>query len=244
VSGDENDRNGHGSASASNAVGRIGTAHEAHVIPVRVFPGSGENTTWKKVICGLKWVDDNYVARNIRIVSMSIAGPGTKALQNAVKRVVNDGLVVVAAAGNNGGKTQQPASYGGVIAATALGKKNSMASFSANGGDMTAPGVHIHSADKNGGYSYRSGTSRSAPQVAGGAAVVLGVNPALTAAQVLDNLQAGGTCPDDDVNGAPGFCSGRWKGDDKRAEPQLNVFCAAVYTDALADPADVTACGL
>ena len=67
------DRNGHGTATASNAVGQIGVAHEAKVIPVKVFPGGSLATTWSRIACGLNYVQQN--AAEIDIVNMSIAGP-------------------------------------------------------------------------------------------------------------------------------------------------------------------------
>lgn len=228
------DRNGHGTASASNAVGRIGVAHEAKVIPVKVFPGASLATTWSRVVCGLNYVRQN--ASEIDIVNMSIAGSGSRSLKKTVRQLVSAGITVVAAAGNNGGGTQAPAKYPGVIAASALASGDRMAPFSATG-QVTAPGVGIFSADKA-GFSNRDGTSRSAPQVAGGAAIILALDPS---AHVLDVLRRSGSCPDGSTAGGSGSCSGRWRGDDATAEPQLNVYCAGV----LADPVrvDLAACG-
>jgi subtilisin family serine protease len=230
-----NDRNGHGTATASNAVGLIGVAHEAKVLPVKVFPGTGVITTWSRVICGLNYVDAHH--SEIDVVNMSIAGPGVGALNRAVQRVISDGIVVVAAAGNVGGATQAPARYAGVLAASALDGGNMMASWSSTG-DITAPGVNIYSANKNGTYLDRSGTSRSAPQVAGAAAIILSEDPS---ADVLDVLRRSGTCPDGQVNGSSGFCAGRWDGDDANAEPLVNAYCAGILADPVAF--DVPACG-
>jgi subtilisin len=231
-----NDRNGHGTATASNAAGRIGVAHEATVIAVRVFPGAGAITTWQRVICGLQWVVQN--SADIDIVNISIAGPGSRALKKAIAAVVDAGIVVVAAAGNNGGATQAPGRYRGVIAASALAAGDAMASFSSTGGNMTAPGVSIKSADKNNGYSARTGTSHSSPQVAGAAAVVLGEDPA---ADVLTALRTSGTCPGGGVNGSSDNCAGQWQGDDANAEPLINAYCAGVFADPVA--VDLTQCG-
>lgn len=230
-----NDLNDHGTRSASNAAGRIGVAHEAKILPVKVFPGSGLSTTWSRVVCGLNFVLDN--AASVDVVNMSIAGPGSGALRRAVRQVLEAGITVVAAAGNNGGRTQAPARYPGVIAASALANGDRIARFSSSG-EIAAPGVRIHSARRNGGYGSASGTSRSSPQVAGAAAVVLALDPS---ANVLDVLQRSGRCPDGSTNGTAGPCSGRWRGDDATAEPQLDVYCAGV----LADPVrvDVAACG-
>ncbi|MCI0346539.1 MAG: S8 family serine peptidase, partial [Chloroflexi bacterium] len=112
------DKNGHGTATASNAVGRIGVAHEAKVIPVKVFPRGSLATTWSRIACGLNYVRQH--ASEIDIVNMSIAGPGSGVLRKAVKQVLSAGIVVVAAAGNSGGATQAPARYDGVIAVSAL----------------------------------------------------------------------------------------------------------------------------
>ncbi len=231
-----NDLNGHGTATAGNAAGRIGVAHEANIIPVKVFPGASLSTTWSRVVCGLEWVKAN--SSQVDIVNISIAGAGNGALRKAIASVLAEGIVVVAAAGNSGGATQAPARYRGVIAATALAGGNAMARFSSSGGDLTAPGVGIHSADRNGGFSSRSGTSRSSPMVAGAAAIVLAEDPA---ANVLDVLRTSGTCPDDQVNGSSGFCAGRWRSDDSNAEPLINAYCAGVFADPVA--VDLAGCG-
>lgn len=230
-----NDRNGHGTATASNAVGRIGVAHEAKVIPVKVFPGRSLATTWSRIACGLNYVQQN--AAEIDIVNMSIAGPGSRVLKKAVRQVVSAGIVVVAAAGNAGGGTQAPAKYPGVIAVSALASGDRIAPFSSTG-ELTAPGVGIRSADRNGGYSDRDGTSRSSPQVAGGAAIVLAIDPA---ADVFSVLRRSGTCPNGSVNGSDGPCPGQWRGDDATAEPALNAYCAGVLADAA--KTDVPTCG-
>jgi subtilisin family serine protease len=226
------DRNGHGTASASNAVGQIGVAHEAKVIPVKVFPGGSLATTWSRIACGLNYVQQN--AAEIDVVNMSIAGPGSGVLRKAVRQVVNAGIVVVAAAGNAGGATQAPARYTGVIAASALASGDRIAPFSSTG-EIAAPGVGIRSADRNNGYSDRDGTSRSAPQVAGGAAIILALDPN---ADVLDILLRSGTCPSGAVNGTGGACPGQWQGDGGHAEPALNAYCAGVLADPVrTDPA-------
>jgi subtilisin family serine protease len=233
--GGADDRNGHGTATASNAAGRIGVAHEAKVISIKVFPGARDTTRWSCVVNGLQYVKQH--ASEIDIVNMSLAGTGTRALSRAVQDVLDEGIVVVAAAGNNGGRTLAPARYDGVIAASALAGGDKMARWSASG-DLTAPGAHIRSADKNGAFSTRSGTSRSSPQVAGAAAIVLAENPG---ADVLNVLRRSGTCPNGDVNGSPSFCAGRWTGDDANAEPLINAYCAGIAADPVG--VDLAQCG-
>jgi subtilisin family serine protease len=229
------DRNGHGTATASNAVGLIGVAHEAKIVPVKVFPGGGLSTTWSRVACGLNYVRQH--ASEIDVVNMSIAGPGSGALRKAVRQVVSAGITVVAAAGNASGRTLAPARYDGVIAVSALASGDRMAPFSSTG-EIAAPGVGIRSADRNGGYSDRDGTSRSSPQAAGVAAIILALDPN---ANVLEILRRSGTCPNGSVNGTSGACPGQWAGDDATAEPAINAYCAGVLADPVG--ADQAACG-
>jgi subtilisin family serine protease len=236
------DQNGHGTAVAGNAAGRAGVAHDAAVYPIRVFPGSGESTTWAKVICGLNAVrkyNTNHPteAQDIDVVNLSIAGPGTASLNTAVQALLASGVIVVAAAGNNGGAVQAPAKYAGVISVSALNHYGTgMASFSARPADVAAPGVHIFGPDNNGRTSYRTGTSRSAPQVAGAVAVMLAINPALTNAEVTTLLRESGRCPGGSQRGASP-CGSPWPGG--TSEPRLDTYCAAAGADiATADVAN------
>lgn len=245
VRGGTRDLNGHGTRSAGNAAGRAGVAHDATIVPIKVFKGRKLSTTISKVICGLNWVKNrnDSVPGTIDVVNMSLAfGGGSEALRNAVDAVHDSGAVVVAAAGNNnGGATMAPAKYANAIAVTALGAGTTMAGFSARGGEMTAPGVKITSPNAGRGWSKHSGTSRAAPMVAGVAAIVLGEDPTLTPAQVYDVLRTSGRCPNGATNGGAGFCGGSWTGDDGNAEPLADAYCAGI----LADPAatDPGVCG-
>jgi subtilisin len=238
------DSNGHGTASASNAAGRIGVAHSAKIIPVKVFSGSSGVTGWETVICGLNWVDaynDNHSDDNdIHVVSLSLAGAGIPALKDAVARVVNDGIVVVAAAGNNDTSSpESPANYPDVIAATALASGTNFASFSAHRGHLAAPGVNIYSADDGSDYERRTGTSRSAPQIAGAAAIAISENLALGPGEVRNLLRRSGKCPNGKNSGAL-TCSGKgsWSGDgDGTTEPRIDAYCAGYYAkNGVLDP--------
>ncbi len=249
------DLNGHGTATASNAAGRIGAAHLAKLHGIKVFPGSGTTTAWEHVICGLNRVvnwnnSQSGTANDIRVVNLSLTGGGTSALNTAVQSVINSGVTVVAAAGNSGASTPgQPASYNGVISTSALNHAGTQfASFSNKNGTgtsvhvpaMTAPGDTIYSANYSSSsttaFANRSGTSRSSPMVAGAAAVALAFNPNLTPAQVATVLEQSGTCPNGQMRGA-NTCSTNWSGDTSPAEPRVNVLCAGVLAAGITDPA-------
>src|SRR5207247_1602869 len=77
-----------------------------------------------------------------------------------------------------------------------------------NNVDLSAPGVSIGTTTNGGGYGSGSGTSFSAPIVAGVAALVLSVNPSLSPAQLTDVLKQSA----DDLGSAgwdPGYGAGR-----------------------------------
>jgi len=55
--------------------------------------------------------------------------------------------------------------------------------------DVAAPGTELYTTANGGGYSWFSGTSASAPVVAGISALVIAANPALTAQQVQEIIK-------------------------------------------------------
>jgi len=119
------DDNGHGThvagtvAALDNERDVIGVAPAAALYCVKVLNSQGSGS-WSTIIAGLDWVHNDGVARNpaIRVVNMSLGGGGTddetSPLRLAIKRLVDDGIVVVVAAGNDPGldvSQQVPAAY-------------------------------------------------------------------------------------------------------------------------------------
>ncbi len=104
------------------------------------------------------------------------------------------GVVLVAAAGNFGTNEEvYPAAFEEVIAVAATNRNNQRAWFSSYGDwvDISAPGESILSLLPNNGYAYKSGTSMSAPHVAGVAALLKSVNPALGSQEIKQLLYDG-----------------------------------------------------
>ena len=66
--------------------------------------------------------------------------------------------------------------------------------------DFAAPGWEIYSTTTNSSYANASGTSFASPLFSGIAAMVMSINPTLTAAQVLETLKSGA-----DDKGNPGW---------------------------------------
>jgi serine protease AprX len=108
-------------------------------------------------------------------------------LEAAVIMVRNAGIMMVVSNGNNGSScsstTDPPALYRASFSTGATDSADGLASFSSRGPvtyggktyikpDISAPGVSIRSAYKDGGYTLMSGTSMASPHVAGVAALL------------------------------------------------------------------------
>ncbi|MBU0546713.1 S8 family serine peptidase [Patescibacteria group bacterium] len=136
------------------------------------------------------------VLTGVKVMSISIGG-GNFAGENCdsdplaakVNWVVSRGITVVVASGNDQYYVSSPACASGAIAVGAVDKNGLMASFSNFGPalDIVAPGVNIYSSIID-GYASWSGTSMSAPHVAGTVALVLDANASLTVDKIKTAL--------------------------------------------------------
>jgi subtilisin family serine protease len=159
------------------------------------------------------------VRHGAKIINLSIGGSETSAIeQRAIRWAFRHGVLVVAAAGNEhdeGNPVEYPAALlqpvgshgrGGIgLAVGATSMDGTRAYFSNTGSyiSLAAPGFNVfaaESADSDwpraqlpwasaGYYGWASGTSFAAPEVAGVAALVWGVNPHLTVRQVANVLK-------------------------------------------------------
>ena len=178
------DGNGHGThvagtvAAIDNAVGVVGVAAGATVVPVKVL-GSNGSGSYSGVIDGIDHVGAN--GRSGDVANMSLGGSKSQAVNDAVVAAAANGIKFVLAAGNDGADANDysPASANGanVYTISAVDANDRFASFSNYGNppvDYAAPGVSIYSTYKDGGYRTLSGTSMAAPHAAG---VLLWGNP-------------------------------------------------------------------
>jgi len=189
------DTYGHGSGVAAVAaaqgndhLGIAGAAWNIKVMPVKIAnSNSSDDLT---LATGMMYAVDN----GADVINVSFAGAEPSAtLEAAVGYALARGVVVVAAAGNSGlSSVGYPAGIPGVIAVGATDTANNRADFSNQGSglDIVAPGVRILSYTSGGPTSFAvwSGTSFSAPLVAGVAALLKSIDPDLTPAQVTDIL--------------------------------------------------------
>jgi thermitase len=141
------------------------------IMPLRIFDDSG-NTDAFNIIQGIRYA----VEHGADVINMSFGMTSeSKAVKQAVKFAFDHGVTVVASAGNDNSSTPQyPAAFNNVMSVAATNLKDKKATFS-NFGDsifVDAPGVNIISAYPGGYYAIASGTSFSAPLVAGEAALI------------------------------------------------------------------------
>jgi subtilisin family serine protease len=183
------DCNGHGTHVASIAAGtRFGVAKRAIVHPVRALDCAGNGTT-ADVIEGL-----NFVATTATtfpaVVNMSIFGPQSNALNDAVQNLINVNIPVVVAAGNFtiDACLGSPASATNALTVGATAPGETRAGFSNIGPciDIFAPGVGVQGAGiaNDDATATFDGTSQAAPHVAGATALYLQRFPRTAALKV------------------------------------------------------------
>jgi subtilisin family serine protease len=199
IGGDANagDCNGHGTHVAGTIGGvRYGIAKRVRLVSVRVLDCHGRGS-YAQIVAGIDWVTAHAVRP--AVVNMSLEGPPSSVLDDAVRRSVAAGITFVVAAGNHtrNACTESPARTPQALTVGATDRADARASFSNYGRcvDLFAPGVAIAS-DWNSGDQARalmSGTSMAAPHVAGAAALLLSAHRRWTPAQVRAALVAAAT---------------------------------------------------
>lgn len=174
------DCNGHGTHVAGTAAGTTyGVAKKAFIVPIRVLGCNGSGS-YSTVISGLNWIAKNAPKNSKTVASMSLGGPYSATLNDAVTKLINSGTQVVVAAGNENvaACTQSPASTPLAITVAASDRSNVFAGFSNYGScvDIIAPGVAIKSDWINSTTATNtiSGTSMATPSVSGAIARYLG----------------------------------------------------------------------
>ncbi|MEU6508095.1 type VII secretion-associated serine protease mycosin [Streptomyces sp. NPDC046942] len=192
---------GHGHG-PGNSAGVMGVAPEAKILPVRVILEDGDPARTKArtvrgnaLADGIRWAADH----GADVINLSLGDDSNSAHpepseDEAVQYALKKGVVVVASAGNGGEKGDHisyPAAYPGVIAATAVDRYGTRASFSTRRwyAAVSAPGVDVVIADPDHKYYEGWGTSAASAFVSGAAALIKAAHPGLTPAQIKKLLE-------------------------------------------------------
>lgn len=205
------DCNGHGTHVAGIVAGsNYGVAKSATLVPVRVLDCNGWGSI-STVLAGLDWVlQDHALSQGPAVVNMSLAGSASSALDTEVNSLLSAGMTTVIAAGNDNADAcgKSPARVPGALTVGASTETDARAAFSNYGGcvDLFAPGTHIDSDwySSPTATAVSSGTSESAPFVAGVAALILEKYPSASPAAVSQTVVSQATL---DALGAVGVGS-------------------------------------
>jgi subtilisin len=208
--------------------GVVGVAPGARLWSVRVL-GNGGKGSYARMICGVDWVTAHASTIEVANMSVRAAGAddgncgrtNKDPLHLAVCNLVAVGVVFVVAAGNDAADAAAvvPAAYDEAITVSGLidfdgspgglgsptcGQEvdDTLAYFSNFGADIdiAAPSVCITTTAPGGLFQTASGTSVSAPYVAGAAALYKATHPSATPAAVKSAILAArepGPIPDD-----------------------------------------------
>ncbi|MEW6269461.1 MAG: S8 family serine peptidase [Thermodesulfobacteriota bacterium] len=218
--GDPRDDQGHGTHVAATAAGDgalVGVAPDAKILAYKVLDAYGYGS-WSAVIAGINRAADPNGDGNpndhATIISMSLGGPGDEddPVSTAVDNATAVGVLSVIAAGNSGDyfTVGSPGAARSALTVGATDDVDHIAWFSSRGPtsvdalikpEITAPGVEICAASLVGAFpgteclgsnhASISGTSMATPHVAGAAALLRGLRPSLTPAELKSLLQQG-----------------------------------------------------
>ena len=158
-------------------------APTASIMPLKTFTARGEGYT-SDIIRAI-----NYATRQgAKVLNMSFSRPTpSREIERALAHATEAGLIAVASAGNDGQSTRMyPAAYDGVMGVASTSNEDDRSSFSNYGADLVwvaAPGEGIITTYPWGSFAAVWGTSFSAPLVAGGAALLAGLEGSATQSQ-------------------------------------------------------------
>lgn len=192
-------------AVGNNNTGVIGVAYRAKILPLRVLGVCGGYTS--DTAAAMQWaaglavpgVPSNPNPAKVLNMSFGRSGACTQTYQAAVTAVRNAGTTIVVSTGNDSSTTAitQPANCSGVIAVTAHTSQGANADYAniGPGTSISAMGNNIYTTGNTGitvpatdSYDSKSGTSFSAPQVAGVAALLVQIKPSITPAEVQSTI--------------------------------------------------------
>jgi subtilisin family serine protease len=189
---------GTAAAEDGNGIGIAGVAPDARILAVRVLDRCGVGSS-AVTAQGIQYA----VQRGADVINLSLGGPFSNVVSNAVDAANAANAVVVAAAGNDNqdNDTEFVEEYpcelpqANLICVASINNDGARSGFSNYGPttvDVGAPGRDILSAQGTTppAYQYLNGTSMAAPHVAGVAALGMRTNPTATDSRVVQAIKA------------------------------------------------------
>jgi subtilisin family serine protease len=203
-----------GTVAGGNSSGRsVGVAPQADLVIAKVFDSAGSSDD-ANLLLALQWMTDpdgnSETADAVSAVNNSWGtqtntqslDPGQDPFCVVLSRMRAMNVLPVFSAGNSGPRPKSIGVPGACPEAFTVGSTNSrdaVSSFSSRGPviwktgtlmkpDISAPGEDVYSADKNGRYSTKSGTSMASPHVTGAVALLKQARPNLSAQQLQEVL--------------------------------------------------------
>jgi hypothetical protein len=192
-------------ASNFNGQGSIGVAYESTIVSIRSDVSDCDDE--EDDVCfrssDLVRAIDYAIGHDIRVINMSLGGedPLGAGFEAALQRAAAAGIVLTIAAGNEGGASPEwPGRYatdprfaGSIIVVGAHDSNEALASFSNKAGVsaaafVSAPGDRVLTGCDAGSCWRISGTSFSAPAVAGALALLMDAFPNLTGPEAVEIL--------------------------------------------------------
>lgn len=219
-------------AQSNNGIGTSGVAWQTSIMPLRVLGNSGGNlydtTQAIRYAAGLSNDSGQLPARPADIINLSIGGTGycPSSYRDVLSEARQNDILIVAAAGNDNSQSNRfiPANCNDVITVSAVDLNKELTSYSnfGNSIDLAAPGgrddvdldtngfvdaiLSLSAESGSGGlnylYNYRFGTSMATPHVSGVFALMLAVNPNLSADEIEQMLVSGLLTDDIGISGA------------------------------------------